>query len=309
MNMDPKSRGNAEWSDFIISILNSSPFGIIAIDMSGSISLSNKSVEILLGLESSLNNLIGHEIFPYIKHIPRLTERLAKCLQKSSKGFILDAEQINGRYLNISVRPITKGYSLIVDDITRLKELEANSIQSIIAGQENERRRLAREIHDGIGPLLSSIKLDLDTFMDEYHNQVNNPLPDKLINIRQTIDSITGDLRDLSHHLLPRLLDEFGLLSAFNSLTTRINNSTKTSIEFYCNLDPGRRFNKEIELNLYRCGQELLNNAVKHAKASEILIQLILQEKSIVLMVEDDGAGFEPANSSQDGLNGPASHS
>ncbi len=300
--MDSKSESISGGTDFINSILNNSPFGIIVFDLSGIISLSNKLVKTLLGLETSLNNLPGLEIIPCVEHIPALSERLRKCLQKGGKRFILDGEQINGRYLNIIVRPINSGYILIIDDITKIKELEANSILSILAGQENERRRLAREIHDGMGPLLSSIKLDLDFFMDEYSNQENKPPLDKLINMRETIDTITGDLRDLSHHLLPRLLDEFGLLSAFNSLTSRINNSTKTVVEFYCNLDSGRRFDKDIELNIYRCGQELINNAVKYAKASEILVQLILHEKSIVLMVEDDGGGFERTNSSQDGF-------
>jgi signal transduction histidine kinase len=116
---------------------------------------------------------------------------------------------------------------------------------------------------------------------------------EKLLNIRETLDSITNDLRALSHHLIPRLLEEFGLFSAFSNLITKINNSVKTKVEFYCNFGPEIRFEKDLELNLYRCGQELLNNAVKHAGASEILVQLIKHDQSIVLMVEDDGRGFQ----------------
>ena len=84
--------------------------------------------------------------------------------------------------------------------------METESIQSIIAGQENERRRIAREIHDGIGPLLSSSKLEIDAFIDEFVDPKNKIAEEKLVNIRQTLDSITNDLRDLSHHLIPRLL-------------------------------------------------------------------------------------------------------
>jgi len=64
-------------------------------------------------------------------------------------------------------------------------------------------------------------------------------------------------------------------------------------VEFYCNFNAEVRFNNDLELNLYRCGQELLNNAVKHARASEIMVQLIKHDQSIILMVEDDGIGFE----------------
>jgi signal transduction histidine kinase len=178
--------------------------------------------------------------------------------------------------------------------------METGSIQSIIAGQEKERRRIAREIHDGIGPLLSYSKLELDAFLDEYENLSKKAAEDKLLNIRQTIDSITNDLRDLSHHLIPRLLEEFGLYSAFNNLISKLNNSIKVKVEFYSNIGIEIRFDHDLELNLYRCGQELINNAVKHAKATEILVQLIKHDQSIVLMVEDDGIGFEQLENNQD---------
>ena len=177
--------------------------------------------------------------------------------------------------------------------MTRLVEMETGAIHSIIAGQEQERRRIAREIHDGIGPLLSYSKLELDAFLDEYEDLPDKVPEEKLLNISQTLDSITNDLRDLSHHLIPRLLEEFGLVSAFSNLTTKLNNSIKSKVAFYSNIEPEIRFDKELELNLYRCGQELLNNAVKHAKASEILVQLIKHEHSIILMVEDDGLGIK----------------
>ena len=199
---------------------------------------------------------------------------------------------------------IKSGFICIINDVSRLKEIETGSIQSIIAGQENERRRIAREIHDGIGPMLSYSKLELDAFMDEYL-QENMDIPDeKLLHIRQTLDSITDDLRNLSHHLIPRLLEEFGLFSAFSNLITRLNNSVDPKVEFYCNFNSETRFNHDLELNLYRCGQELLQNSIKHARASEILVQLIKHDRSIILMVEDDGEGFEKSeiNPDQSGI-------
>ena len=208
----------------------------------------------------------------------------------------MNLSHINNKYLDINVRLTPNGSLVFIDDITRLKEVEANSVQSIIAGQENERRRIAREIHDGIGPLLSFTKLELDSFIDDFTDCEKGFSNEKLANIRQTIDSITSDLRDLSHRLMPRLLEEFGLVSAFGNLVHRINGNTDTSVEFYCNFNSETRFDRDIELNVFRCGQELLNNAVKHANAKDILIQLIKHESSIVLMVEDDGRGFEKEN-------------
>ncbi len=178
--------------------------------------------------------------------------------------------------------------------------MEIESIQSIIAGQENERRRIGREIHDGIGPLLSYAKLELDAFLDDYGEALEDESDEKLQKIRQTLDSITNDLRDLSHHLIPRLLEEFGLFSVFSNLTAKISKSAKSNLEFYCNFDSGFRFDPDLELNLYRCGQELISNALRHSGASEILVQLIKHDQSIVLMVEDDGTGFETKENNQE---------
>lgn len=174
--------------------------------------------------------------------------------------------------------------------------MEANSIQAILEGQENERRRIGRAIHDGIGPLLSYMKLSLDSFIDDLHKQNPQTSTDILNNISDTIDSLTGDLRLLSHSLAPRLLNEFGLTPAFENMVFRLNQSRKANITLYTNIEKDTRLDNDIELNLFRCGQELLSNAVKYSKASNILVQLIMHEETIVLMVEDDGSDFKREN-------------
>jgi signal transduction histidine kinase len=180
------------------------------------------------------------------------------------------------------------------------KKLEANLVQAIIEGQERERRRLAREIHDGIAPLLSSAKFELDLFLEELREHGKDISDERLMNIRSTIDTISTDLRNLSHRLMPRLLEKFGLLSAIQNLVTRAGSTTKAKVDLICNLNPQERFEREIELNLFRCCQELLTNAVKHASASRITVQVIRHESSIVLMVEDDGKGFNPEELNQE---------
>jgi PAS domain S-box-containing protein len=279
--------------DFLDSLMKNAPLGIISVNETGMITQVNHLAKVLLQVNPLNKKLIGHNVLDCVEHIPLLHEKFTRVLEKNWKSFNAELININDRYISVKGGSIKNGFICIVHDITRMKKIETESIQSIIAGQENERRRIGRDIHDGIGPLLSYSKLELDAFLDEYVEK-NNDIPDeKLINIRNTLDSITNDLRNLSHHLVPRLLEEFGLYSAFNSLTTRLNNSMKSKVEFYSNIDSEARFNSDLELNLYRCGQELLNNVVKHARASEILVQLIKHDQSIVLMVEDDGVGFE----------------
>jgi signal transduction histidine kinase len=290
---------NAKSDDFLGSLLSNLPFGIIALDKSGHITMANLLAKEYLDLKPTLNNLIKLHILDCVGQIPVLFDAFKKHIEDLKKPLVLESVSINSKYLDINVRLIPDGSIIFIADITRLKEIEANAVQSIIAGQENERRRIAREIHDGIGPLLSFAKLELDSFIDDFIDCEKGLPTEKLHHIRQTIDSITRDLRDLSHQLMPRLLEEFGLFSAFNNIVHRINNNTKTRVELYCNFNAETRFPEEIELNVFRCGQELINNAVRHAGAEDILVQLIKHDSSIILMVEDDGMGFEQGDIDQ----------
>ncbi len=272
--------------------MNFAPFGIISVDDEGKISHANRLAKVLLQINPPNRKIIQESVLDLLGHIPSLHSILSRSLEKK-KSFNTEAINLNERFIIIKGVHIQKGFICIINDVTKLIEMETGSIQSIIAGQEKERQRIARDIHDGIGPLLSYSKLELDAFLDEYEDLPDKISVEKLLNISQTLDSITKDLRDLSHHLIPRLLEEFGLFSAFSNLTTKLNNSIKSKVAFYSNLESEVRFDRELELNLYRCGQELLNNAVKHARASEILVQLIKHDHSIVLMVEDDGLGIK----------------
>lgn len=271
--MDPEKIIGLNTEDFLDSLLKNAPFGIISIDDAGKI---------------SYYNLVARTLLP-----PETSNEIVKLLPKGRKSFDIGSISINKKYLSIKGVSVKGGFICILNDITRMKELELGTIQSIIAGQEKERRRIGREIHDGLGPLLSYAILEFDAFMDEFELIESDPTREKLTNIRKTLETISSDLRILSHHLIPRLLETFGLFSAFSNLITRINSSVKSDLEFYCNFNSEARFDPDLELNLYRCGQELLNNAVKHANASEILIQLIKHDTSLVLMVEDNGIGFE----------------
>lgn len=275
------------------SLLNGVPFGIMVLDAQGIVKLVNQYANDLLALDPHLD-LHGNNLIKHIKHLHPLDEELDSYLKQPETPKSIEPISHNDRTIDISIHILDGGYLVIIYDITRLKVLEANSIQAIITSQENERRRLAREIHDGIGPLLSSAKLELDLFLEDL-KESNMHIPDKrLYNIRQTIDALSVDLRNLSHSLIPRLLEEFGLLSAFQNMVGRIKNAVKPDVDLYCNLDPADRFDKDIELNLFRCGQELLNNSIKHSGANKIILQLIKHEESIVLMIEDDGIGFNP---------------
>ncbi len=277
------------------TLLNSVPFGIIVLDSQGIVKHGNQQAIDFLAISIQYEKYLGSSLIKILDHLKPFAEELNNYLIEPETSKSFESIICHNRSLDISIHLIQDGFLMIINDITKLKEMEANSILSIVASQENQRRRLARDIHDGIGPLLSSAKLELDLFLEDL-NELDTHIPDaRLYRIRQTIDSISADLRDLSHRLIPRLLEEFGLFSAFQNLVSRTQDSTKSHIDFYCNIDPEERFHNDIELNLFRCGQELLNNAVKHAQAKKIILQLIRHNESINLMVEDDGIGFDPS--------------
>jgi signal transduction histidine kinase len=281
-----------ETNELLEAFISNTPFGVVVIDLSGRIKTANALVNEYLELGKDMD-IVNANILEIIKDLPELSSVINASLKEGKKPFNIESLILADRYLTISGQVILDGYIITLEDISKQKEMEANSIQAILDGQENERRRIGRDIHDGIGPLLSFMKLSLDSFIDDLHKQNPQMNTDALDNISETIDSITTDLRSLSHSLVPRLLDEFGLCPAFENMILRLKESKKFDIELYTNIEKDIRLDHEIELNIFRCGQELVSNAVKYSKADNILVQVILHKNSIVLMVEDDGIGFE----------------
>ncbi|MBN2521496.1 MAG: sensor histidine kinase, partial [Bacteroidales bacterium] len=154
-----------------------------------------------------------------------------------------------------------------------------------------ERKRIAREIHDGIGPLLSTIKIYLESASDDLKEGKNNKVFEKIANITQMIDSVAIDIRSISHDLMPRVLEDFGLVAALENLCDKMNKLNKINVTFYTSGINGRF--KKLEFGIYRIAQELMNNAFKHSEAKNLTLQLIQHKNSIVLMTEDNGIGFD----------------
>lgn len=162
-----------------------------------------------------------------------------------------------------------------------------STLTALLQGQEQERGRLARDLHDGLGGLLSGTKLHLTQLNDKVDGQAKIGL-DKSID---QIDGAVAELRKVAHNLMPDLLVNYGLKEALDEFAIRMSNETlDIHIEFlsYTNSLP-----QEQQLLVYRIIQELVNNAIKHATASQIIIQLVEEEQDIVVTVEDDGKGFD----------------
>ncbi len=174
------------------------------------------------------------------------------------------------------------------------KDREIESIKAEIKGQESERERLAKELHDGLGGTLSSIKLNLSFMQDEY--KIIEPL-DNVIN---KLDEACNEVRTISHHLTPPIFENNLLSEAIKNYITDIESNTQLKIN--CDVFPVEeieRIQPPLKNDLYRIIQELTTNIIKHAQAENIDIQLIQHEDHISLLVEDDGKGFNESNKSK----------
>lgn len=170
------------------------------------------------------------------------------------------------------------------------QEQEINQLKAQVRGEEQERNRIAQELHDGIASQLWAIKLSVDSLQQQNH--FNETQRQNLQAIYQQLDDTTMDVRKTAHNLMPSLLLEEGLATALASLCEQIAKNTGLEVDF---MEYGTipRMNADIELSLYRMVQELIQNVLKHApSASLLLIQLSCTDSLLNITVEDNGVGF-----------------
>jgi signal transduction histidine kinase len=168
-------------------------------------------------------------------------------------------------------------------------EKQIIAMNSIIQGQELERSRMAKDLHDGLGGMLSGIKLNLSSMKGNMIIQENDA---QLFNksIVQLDNAIT-EMRRVAHNMMPEALLKFGLREAVQDYCDGINESNAVKMKF-TPIGLHQPLEKPTEVILYRIIQELSNNAIKHAAAKNIFIQLNKHDQGITLTIEDDGSGF-----------------
>lgn len=161
-----------------------------------------------------------------------------------------------------------------------------SNLTAMLDGQEQERGRLARDLHDGLGSLLSSTKLNLSHRIEKLEPLHKQHLQSSLAEI----DTAVNELRRVAHNLMPDLLIKYGLEEVLRDYASRMtNDKLEISIHF---LHYQQSLSEEQQLLVYRIIQELVNNAIKHADADQLLIQLVEEDGRIAVTVEDNGKGF-----------------
>ncbi len=169
------------------------------------------------------------------------------------------------------------------------REKELDQLKAAMKGEEKERTRIARELHDGIGGMLASIKLNLGSIREEHEELAQIRRLDDILNMLQ---DTTSEVRKTAHNLMPDVLSRNSLAEALVLYCDSINTGSALEIDLqlHGNLEG---LDKAVELVLYRITQELIQNIVKHAQASYAVIQIRQHEEKLSIMAEDNGTGFD----------------
>lgn len=173
-------------------------------------------------------------------------------------------------------------------------KLKEEQITAVIRSQENERKRFAEDLHDGFGQLISALKLNISQLDAENPKPISREDREKMYrNSVLILDDMYGEVRNIAFNLMPAILVKKGLVAAVEQLAERFGQGAGMQFNVQA-FDIPPRLDELTEISLYRVIQEVVNNIVKYAEASEIQVQFVSHEEELVLTVEDNGKGFHP---------------
>ena len=168
------------------------------------------------------------------------------------------------------------------------KQQEAVSLKSMINGQETERARIAKDLHDGLGGLFSAVKMYFSTLQHEHETLKTNDLFEKSYSL---VDTASSEIRRIAHNMMPEVLMKLGLVQAVEDLCLNISAGKLLQVNLQV-FGMDKRLNASTEIMLYRILQELLNNIIKHSQATEAIVQFNKEGSRLSITVEDNGRGF-----------------
>ncbi len=178
----------------------------------------------------------------------------------------------------------------ILDHIEKLRQQnESKVLSAIISTEEESRQQFSKELHDGLGPLLSSVKMSISAIDKTKVNMVNKEIID---HTEQNVDEAIIAVKEISNNLSPHILKNFGLINAIETFISRFNTSDDIDILLESNLKE-KRFNYNTEIILYRIICELITNTMKHARANKVSIDFFHKKNVLELIYSDNGIGFD----------------
>jgi len=205
---------------------------------------------------------------------------------------------ITSLFITVGVFLIRKIFQFLKKVEDSRREAEKRIINTIIQTEEKERKRFAKDLHDGLAPILSTVKMSVSTLSEM---ETDSDRLEIINNTDFAINEAIKSIKEISNNLSPHMLNNFGLGAAIKNFTSKLVLPPHMRLYYDTNISD-QRFTEEVEVILYRVVCELINNTIKHAHARNIEIHLNHQEKMLILTYSDDGVGFDV----DEVVNGPA---
>jgi PAS domain S-box-containing protein len=278
----------------LLNIFNSSSDGIIITDFELNILAINDSIIKMMGYDG----VDYSDVNPMQLILPEYHDMVNNCIQKLTKGEKMPALDVEVMHRSGGVIPVEVNSKIIIHDgkpsllnilrdTTERKSMEKKLFETIIYTEEKERERFAGDLHDEVGPLLSSLKMYISLLSEtEDKKKKEYIIPQIQTLIKESITTV----REISNDLSPHVLNNYGCVTAINSFLSLKRDFL--NIVFSQNLE-NNRYETNTEIVLYRIVKELVNNTIKHAKASRIDIKLFEEDSLIKLQYADNGIGFD----------------
>ncbi len=175
-----------------------------------------------------------------------------------------------------------KRYQLKASLAEEREQLQKTRFKAVIDAEEKERKRIARELHDGLGQLLSTARITVSALDNDENPKVKNSM--------KVIDMAVKEVRSISHNMMPNALVKVGLKEALQDMMRKVDESGNINGVFDCKTE--LRLDESQSISLYRIAQELVNNALKYSEANEIRMTLSDNDHQLEMVLEDDGKGF-----------------
>lgn len=257
----------------------------------------NAMMEKMFGFDRAMLQRMGTKELIHEDDIENVREAFRSVEQKPFTELEARFKTAEGSWLDIQI--FASGITYMEEDcliatcndITELKLTRKRLLSSIIEGEDRERQRVAVELHDGIGQYLTATNLNMESLKKDVEK-----LPPKkyqqFMNGLVLLSMAIDETRNLAHALMPKALSDYGLVVSLKSLIEKLRKSSIPDIFFYTSINE-ERVNEQARINIYRIIQEAVGNSLRHSKGTRIDVQAVMNNNTLVILIEDNGVGFD----------------
>ncbi len=208
------------------------------------------------------------------------------------KDTVVRAEQLAGQ-MSVVYNFLSSDLKMVTDVIEDAKEKQAFGLK-IIEAQEDERKRLSREIHDGPAQMMANVMLRSELIERIYHEKGIVDALNEIRSLRNMVKSSLAEVRRIIYDLRPMALDDLGLIPTLAKYLRTFQEHNEVAVDFQ-HFGKDQRLPQQFEVALFRLVQEAVQNAYKHAEPTEIQVKIEIKPTKVIMIIKDDGKGFEPS--------------